>query len=463
MPVSNIQNHTLKEYIDSLINAKLQAIISKLGDNGVTIDDLKDIIADIPIIDWMDSQTWLTMATENDRNPNVLNNKIQAGSNIAIDIANAATDEALVISALSNQSNLIMNGNFDVNVRPKKTSLVTSATEAVVEVFPIDRFMATTWVGGDFELAYLNKNPRSDETMSKGTYRCTVVTPGQSSYVSMINPFRQTIDLYKSKRAEGKTVSVSFNIETNFDGVLMLSLISFYTNTCYRIPFEVTSGMNHVEKQIPVPLGLFSSSTEVSTGFILDIGSIFENTSGEDTTINEWGDHDSYHPTYMTKWYEVAGNYMELSELSVHIQNRAPIFTPLDTILETMLCRKYYEEVSLNIPCYTNIAAYDVNDISSLNFWAINILWRNNIVTPTLKVHPLLNQEPDLTPNYAITNRLTSIEVYTGTLPTAQMFARVDYYPGNITINNTSNCRAESATGLARLLGTLVIDSELDR
>jgi hypothetical protein len=141
----------------------------------------------------------------------------------------------------------------------------------------------------------------------------------------------------------GKNVRLSFKVETNWTGNLMVALRNSDSTRSYVTDVAVTSGTNSVA--VTIPLEAASAITnDNGRGLRLHIG-INNEADYRTATVNAWQAGTFLNSTSSTQWAKTTGNFINVTEVQLEEGSVATPFEHRQYGQELALCQRYYEKL----------------------------------------------------------------------------------------------------------------------
>ena len=139
--------------------------------------------------------------------------------------------------------------------------------------------------------------------------------------------------------ANGKTVTLSFKVETNWSGNLSVRLGNHNWTRTYIVNAEVVAGVNDVAISVPLESNTIVANDN-SAGLVIEIGT---NAQGslQTSTEGSWIAGDDRNLTSSTQWMLTAGTYINLTALQLEVGKVATPFEHRSYGEELALCQRY--------------------------------------------------------------------------------------------------------------------------
>jgi hypothetical protein len=140
--------------------------------------------------------------------------------------------------------------------------------------------------------------------------------------------------------ANGKTVTLSFKVETNWSGNLSVRLGNHNWTRTYIVNAEVVAGVNDVAISVPLESNTIVANDN-SAGLVIEIGT---NAQGslQTSTEGSWIAGDDRNLTSSTQWMLTAGTYINLTALQLEVGKFATPFEHRSYGEELVLCQRYF-------------------------------------------------------------------------------------------------------------------------
>ena len=142
--------------------------------------------------------------------------------------------------------------------------------------------------------------------------------------------------------ANGKTVTLSFKVETNWSGNLSVRLGNHNWTRTYIVNAEVVAGVNDVAISVPLESNTIVANDN-SAGLVIEIGT---NAQGslQTSTEGSWIAGGARNLTSSTQWMLTAGTYINLTALQLEVGKVATPFEHRSYGEELALCQRYYQQ-----------------------------------------------------------------------------------------------------------------------
>jgi len=152
--------------------------------------------------------------------------------------------------------------------------------------------------------------------------------------------------------ANGKTVTLSFKVETNWSGNLSVRLGNHNWTRTYIVNAEVVAGVNDVAISVPLESNTIVANDN-SAGLVIEIGT---NAQGslQTSTEGSWIAGDDRNLTSSTQWMLTAGTYINLTALQLEVGKVATPFEHRSYGEELALCKRYFQKLGIGVPGYSN-------------------------------------------------------------------------------------------------------------
>ena len=300
------------------------------------------------------------------------------------DIATNTTDIAAntaaigVINSIS-RKNRIINGDMHIDQRNAGAAVTVTTTSYIV-----DRFQVSNTTGTGTITAQQSTLGNSSSMKVTATAALTNLTTTKGGFGLRYRPEGQ--DVYD---LNGKTVTVSFKVQTNWAGNLSISLRNNAFNRSYVVDAAVVSGVNTVSVSIPLEADTVGVNNN-GTGIELAIG--FNNEGNFITaTTGAWIAGGFLTSTSSTQWAKTTGNFINVTELQLEEGATATAFERRPHGEEFALCQRYYQksesfiQMSWGSPNTSGIAG---------GTWVLPVIMRS---APTLSVLDTLGADNKVT------------------------------------------------------------------
>ncbi len=170
----------------------------------------------------------------------------------------------------------------------------------------------------------------------------------------------------------GKYVTISFNIKTNFSGTLSFNLLTKGQAKSYVTDFTVSANVKtKIVKTILLEADTIATNDN-STGLYVQIG---DDNEGEYVTglLDSWQSGKYYLSNAAHNWTKIAGNSIEVSSLQLEEGTGASKFEFVDYTTQLNRCKRYYSK-------YT---------AKSDNDWGFQVQGVYNSTSQIMLMHPL--------------------------------------------------------------------------
>lgn len=234
--------------------------------------------------------------------------------------------------------NRIVNGNFVVE--QGDWDRVVSATEtSAYDLFYIK------W----FDLSVNGKATVSTPSLSNGqnALKIQVTTASTSSSASLWTGLYFYIEENMIKDIQDEEATFSFVIETNFSGVLPLTMNTKDNGFTYATEFNVVPGINHIEKTINFPAGHINPAGGTDSGLWCNIAYVSDETDHTATPaqLDKWTPNTYFYGTQdSTLWSKTLGNFIQISELQFEKGSTKTAFEDLPYDVQLVRVKRYYRE-----------------------------------------------------------------------------------------------------------------------
>jgi hypothetical protein len=235
--------------------------------------------------------------------------------------------------------NRIINGDMRVDQRNGGGAAVTIAGTSTfaVDRFPSQNATATGTITGQ-------QSTLGNSKSLKLTATSAVTDLTTNKYVGAVI---QAIEAQNIYDLNGKTITISFKVQTNWTGNLAVALRNSDTTRSYVVDAAVVSGTNTVTVTV-----LLEAATVLTNdngpGVYLNIG--FNNEATYQTaTKGSWLAGNFLVSTTATQWAKTTGNYINVTELQLEQGSVATPFERRPIGLELSLCQRYYQFISYNM------------------------------------------------------------------------------------------------------------------
>ena len=164
--------------------------------------------------------------------------------------------------------------------------------------------------------------------------------------------------------ANGKTVTLSFKVETNWSGNLSVRLGNHNWTRTYIVNAEVAAGVNDVAISVPLESNTIVANDN-SAGLVIEIGT---NAQGslQTSTEGSWIAGGARNLTSSTQWMLTAGTYINLTALQLEVGKVATPFEHRSYGEELALCQRYFRRMGNNDGTNTHLMGGGVE--SSVTF-----------------------------------------------------------------------------------------------
>ena len=388
MPTEQIQVESLRQYLDSIINAKLIALLNATGSD-LDATEVERIISASDDIGWLTNSIDTVKSTGMDRTPGYLEDKLIIGEGLTSRILDHDTDGKLEISSTNGQ-NYVTNGNFRIWARSKNDT-VSSSHGTSVNKYICDR-VCTRMVNSDPTPVTLRI--RQDITDNESGYNAIVIDPiANPSTGSSFLPFTHAIETSVCSHLNGRNVVVSFDITSSFTGNIAVSVLTFGSLTRSRVfDVSVVPGTQRVTRVMSIPEGSIDT-VYTDTGMMIVIGAVTNN--GTTIAPNDiWANGEWTSTTNTTNWMSSSGNNIKIQNLSLlegstpydHVQRSAH--------MEELICARYYETSSIVHPPAT--PANPTNTISTTVSKSTSVAYGASNFTPYYNTIKMENNKRDV-------------------------------------------------------------------
>ena len=227
--------------------------------------------------------------------------------------------------------NMIINGDMQVDQRNGGASINIAGAAYYI----VDR------------MASFNGSPSGSITGQQSTlgnlksYKMTTSTAVTSfSGTARVHALIHVIESQNVFFANGKTVTLSFKVETNWSGNLSVRLGNHNWTRTYIVNAEVVAGVNDVAISVPLESNTIVANDN-SAGLVIEIGT---NAQGslQTSTEGSWIAGGARNLTSSTQWMLTAGTYINLTALQLEVGKVATPFEHRSYGEELALCQRYY-------------------------------------------------------------------------------------------------------------------------
>lgn len=241
-------------------------------------------------------------------------------------------DNSILASAANSFSfrNRIINGDMRIDQRNSG-----AAVTVTTQTYFLDRFYSANSTGTGTITAQQStlsgaRSFRLTATAAVTALTTTLLVHGVSHIIEAQNVF----DL------NGKTVTFSFTVETNWSGNLPIAVVNSAYTRSYVVDAAVTSGTNKVTVTIPLEAASVATNTN-AVGLIIVIGFNNEATFRTATT-GSWIAAQAYVSTSSTQWAKTIDNFINVTNVQLEVGSTATPFEHRPIGLELSLCQRYF-------------------------------------------------------------------------------------------------------------------------
>jgi hypothetical protein len=231
------------------------------------------------------------------------------------------------------RKNLIINGDMRVDQRNGGASINIAGSAYYI----VDRMSS-------FKSAPSGSITGQQSTLGNlKSYKMTTSTAVTSfSGTERVHALIHVIESQNVFFANGKTVTLSFKVETNWSGNLSVRLGNHNWTRTYIVNAEVVAGVNDVAISVPLESNTIVANDN-SAGLVIEIGT---NAQGslQTSTEGSWIAGDDRNLTSSTQWMLTAGTYINLTALQLEVGNVATPFEHRSYGEELALCQRYYQK-----------------------------------------------------------------------------------------------------------------------
>jgi len=287
----------------------------------------------------------------------------------------ADQNSALALEVASNVSKLstsrrnrIINGDMHIDQRNAGAASTLAGIQFLVDRFEVGRTGSTGTVTGQ-------QSTLGNSSSAKITATSAMTDLTAGNYVWGVRYIAEAQDIYD---LNGKTITVSFKVETNWTGNLSIAIRKGGWSRSYLVNAAVVSGVNTVSVAIPLEADTVGVNNN-TVGLEITIGFCNEGNFTTATT-GSWVAASAVTSTSSTQWAKTTGNFINVTELQLEEGAVATAFERRPHGEEFALCQRYYQKSESFIQMSWGSA--NTSGIAG-GAWVLPVIMR---ATPTLSV-----------------------------------------------------------------------------
>jgi hypothetical protein len=228
--------------------------------------------------------------------------------------------------------NRIINGDMRIDQRNAGTAVTVTASNT----FGVDRMFSQNLTGTGVITTQQSTLGGVKSLKVTATTAVTALTTDL-----FVRGVEQRLEAQNVHDLNGKTITVSFRVETNWSGNLPISFLNSDSSRSYVVDRPVVSGVNNIAITLPLESTTVLVNTNAS-GFTVSIGFNNEATFRTATT-GSWLAGSFYVSTTSTQWAKTTGNFINITDLQLEEGSVATPFERRPIGVELALCQRYYQ------------------------------------------------------------------------------------------------------------------------
>ena len=229
--------------------------------------------------------------------------------------------------------NRIINGDMRISQRYAGAAVTVTSFSYVVDRFASGNNTGTGTITAQQSTLGNSKSFKLTATSAVTDLTSTKISRGCHFRLEAQNLF----DL------NGKTVTLSFQVETNWTGNLAVMLLNSDGSRSYVVDVAVVSGTNSVSISVPLEAASILTNTN-GIGLMLEIGANNEGTY-RTATKGAWLAGEFIVSTTATQWVKTTGNFINVTEVQLEEGSVATPFERRSIGQELELCKRYTQPV----------------------------------------------------------------------------------------------------------------------
>jgi len=253
----------------------------------------------------------------------------------AISSAGIVLDDGSKISTFNSlgMRNRIINGDMRIDQRNDGAAITVSSTQA----YHVDRFESGNTTGTGTITVQQSTLGTAKSVKLTATVAVTDLTLYKWLYLRQIIEAQNSIDL------NGKTITLSFKVETNWTGNLAIAFFNSNNTRSYVVDRPVVSGTNNIIVTLLLEADTVLTNG-IGRGVQMFIGGNNE-ANARTTTTGSWlALIENMVSTSSTQWAKTTGNFINVTEVQLEEGSVATPFERRPIGVELALCQRYYED-----------------------------------------------------------------------------------------------------------------------
>jgi hypothetical protein len=260
--------------------------------------------------------------------------------------------------------NRIINGDMRIDQRNAGAAVTVSDAGT----YTVDRYIAANNSGTGVVTNQQSTLGNSRSLKLTATSAVTDLTT--SKYIFGVH---QRIEGNNCADLNGKTITISFKVDTNWTGNLPVALLNSAANRSYIVDVAVVSGVNTVV----VSVLLEAATVVIGTGRGVSLTIGFNNEAIFKTaTTGAWIAGELYVSNASTQWTKTTGNYINVTEVQLELGSVATPFERRPIGMELSLCQRYYAETYI-----VAATAIGTGGIYPTGYWPVQMRATPSITT----------------------------------------------------------------------------------
>jgi hypothetical protein len=231
--------------------------------------------------------------------------------------------------------NRLINGGMGVDQRNNGTAVTVTTSNT----FGVDRMFSQNLTGTGVITTQQSTLGGVKSLKVTATTAVTALTTDL-----FVRGVEQRLEAQNVHDLNGKTITVSFRVETNWSGNLPISFLNSDSSRSYVVDRPVVSGVNNIAITLPLESTTVLVNTNAS-GFTVSIGFNNEATFRTATT-GSWLAGSFYVSTTSTQWTKTLNNFINITDLQLE---EGAVATPFEHRMygqELALCQRYLRPIA---------------------------------------------------------------------------------------------------------------------
>ena len=228
--------------------------------------------------------------------------------------------------------NRIINGDMRIDQRNGGAAVVLGSSQ----IYITDRFLSANTTGTGVITGSQSTIGGLKSFRLVATTAVTNLTEGNN-----IQGLQTVFEAQNVFDLNGKTITISFLVDTNWIGNLAIGIVNTSVTRSYVVDRPVVAGTNSISVSIPLESNTVNTNDN-GGGLYLQIGQNNEGTLRTATT-NAWVTGNFQCSTASTQWAKTTGNFINVTGVQLEEGSVATPFERRPIGLELALCQRYFE------------------------------------------------------------------------------------------------------------------------